>query len=526
MSAHKRLKRLAGLSARTRRVVQFIETYLRVPEGADAGKPVVLRDWQVDVLEKIYGNPHGTRRAIVSFGRKNGKTALAAMLLLVHLAGPEAVQNGQLFSAARSREQAAVLFKLAAAMVRMSPDIALEVAVIEGKKEMRCAALGTTYRALSKEASTAYGLSPVFVVHDELGQVKGPHDALYSALETAMGAQAQPLSVVISTQAATDADLLSVLIDDAAAGGDPRTVLCLYTAPTEADPFSDEAIRAANPAFGDFQNPVETRATAAEAKRLPPLENEFRNLILNQRVEIKAPFVSKGVWMACKGEVLPFEDAPVFGGLDLSEVNDLTAMVLKARIGDAWHVRPYFWLPSDGLAERSRKDRVQYDVWARQGLIELCPGASISYDWVARRLVEILTPLNVQRVAFDRYNWRHFKPCLERAGAPAAWLAEGDDALFKGFGQGTVSMSPALRTLEGLLLNKELVHDGHPVLTMCMGNAIVVQNDTGDRKLSKKRASGRIDGAVSLTMAAGVAGEWTPKAPSTSYLETDDLLVL
>lgn len=541
-SAHVKVKEagirkrlLASLAPRARRVVEFIETHLCVPEGSDAGKPVVLRNWQIAELQKIYGNNRKTRRAILSFGRKNGKTALAAMLLLVHLCGPEARPNGQLFSAARSREQAAVLFRLAAQMVRRSPAIAPEVVVVDSKKEMRCGALGTVYRALSRDAPTALGLSPVFIVHDELGQVKGPRDPLYEALETATGAQSDPLSIIISTQAPTDADLLSVLIDDALKGTDPRVVVSLYTAPEDMDPFSEEAVRLANPAFGDFQNPAETMDMAQGAKRMPALENGYRNLVLNQRVDASTPFISRGVWksIAMNGvwrggqpSVADFCDAPVFGGLDLSEVNDLTCMVLQAPIGGVWHVRPFFWLPEEGLVDRARKDRVPYDVWASQGLIELCPGRSVSYDWVATRVVEILRPLNIQRMAFDRWNWRHFQPCLERAGAPSNWLQGEEKALFQGFGQGMVSMSPALRTLESRILNGEMVHTSHPVLTMCMANAVVTKDPAGNRKLDKAKAAGRIDGAVSLAMAAGVSGEYRESAPSSSYLKSSPLMVL
>jgi phage terminase large subunit-like protein len=121
-------------------------------------------------------------------------------------------------------------------------------------KELFCPELGTLYKALSAEASTAYGLSPVFIVHDELGQVKGPRSELYDALETAVGAHDDPLSIIISTQAPTDADLLSVLIDDALQGNDPKVVVSLYTADMEIDPFSVKAMKQANPAYGDFLN--------------------------------------------------------------------------------------------------------------------------------------------------------------------------------------------------------------------------------------------------------------------------------
>src|SRR5499427_397155 len=140
------------------------------------------------------GASRGTRRAIVSMGRKNAKTTLAACLLLAHLCGPSAKSkpNSQLFSAAQSRDQAAIIFSLAAKMVRMNPALLQAVTIQETAKSLICPELGTRYRALSADATTAFGLSPQLVIHDELGQVRGPRSALYEALETATGAQEDP----------------------------------------------------------------------------------------------------------------------------------------------------------------------------------------------------------------------------------------------------------------------------------------------------------------------------------------------
>lgn len=485
-----------------------------MPEGRDVGKPVKLRAWQREEIKRIYDNPHGTRRAIISFGRKNGKTALAAFLLLLHLCGPEARANSQLYSAAQSRDQAAILFSLAAKIVRMSPSLSEYVHIRDSGKQLYCAELGTLYRALSAEASTAYGLSPVFIVHDELGQVKGPRSELYEALETATAAQESPLSVVISTQAPTDADLLSVLIDDAQANNDPRVVLSLYTADLDADPFSEDTIRQANPAFGDFQNAEEVLAMAEDARRMPSREAEFRNLILNQRVEVSSPYISRSVWAACATEVKEF-DGPVYGALDLSEVSDLTSETLISAVDGVWHVKPTFWLPDVGLVEKSRRDRVPYDVWKREGYLETTPGPAIEYEWVAYRLKADCDKYDIRKIAFDRWNWRHLKPWLEKAGFTAAQLDE-EDGLFQQFGQGFQSMSPALRDLETLLLTGKIAHGGHPVLTMCAANAVVQADPAGNRKLTKAKSRGRIDGMVTLAMAVSVAGT-LEEAPPKKY---------
>lgn len=512
-----------GKLSRSARNIAWIEKHCRIPEGKDVGKPVRLRPWQCDNIRKIYDNPHGTRTAIISFGKKNAKTTMAAFLLLLHLCGPEAVNNTQLPSTAQSKDQAAVLFKLAAKIVRLSPTLNPVLIVRDTLKEILCPDLGTLYKALSAEASTAHGQSPIFAVHDELGQVKGPVSELYNAIENAMGAHANPMSIIISTQAATDADLLSILIDDAKTGRDPRVVLSLYTADESLDPFSDEAIQQANPAFGDFLNAREVRAQAQNAKALPSQESLYRNYTLNQRVDVNSPFVSKQIWNSCRGEVAEsFEGLEVFAGLDLSETSDLTALVLLANVGGVWNVKPTFWLPEFGLAEKSRRDRVPYDMWAKQGFLATTPGKSVEYEFVAAHLFGLHEQLTFKKIAFDRWNFRHLKPWLQRAGFRDEEI-EGDFAIFEEFGQGFQSMSPALRTLETLLLNEQIIHDGHPVLTMCAANATVQSDPAGNRKLSKFKSHGRIDGMVALTMAAAVSGAHMIAPPSEFITESQIL---
>lgn len=488
--------------SRANRATNWIEDYCRVPEGKLVGQPVRLRPWQKRELRRIYDNPAGTRRAILSFGRKNGKTALSAFLLLLHLCGPEAKPNSQLYSTAQSRDQAGIIFALAAKIVRMSPDLNGVVAIRDTAKQLYCPELGTVYRALSAEAKTAFGLSPSFVIHDELGQVRGPRSALYEAMETATGAQANALSIIISTQAPTDADLLSVLIDDGLAAHDPRVVVALYTAPpTITDPFCKQAIKAANPAFGDFLNADEVLAMAEDARRMPSRQAEFENLILNRRVEASSAFCSRSIWASCAAPAQSIEQVPVFGGLDLSAVGDLTALVLVGQIDGVWQVHPTFWLPAEGLAQKARTDHVPYDLWHQQGHLNAAPGSSVDYEYVAEYLRGIFDEHDVRKIAFDRWGFRHLRPWLLKAGFDEAMIEQH----FAEFGQGYQDMSPALRALEGEILNGRLAHGGHPVLTMCVANATVATDPAGNRKFEKAKSSGRIDGAVALAMAIAVA---------------------
>jgi phage terminase large subunit-like protein len=477
------------------RNIAWIESMCRIPDGKLVGQKVKLTPAQKGWIKQIYDTP--TRTFILSMARKNAKTATSAFLLLLHLCGPEARPNSQLYSAAQSREQAAILYGYASKVVRMSPDLSEYVFPKESAKTLVCPELGTVYRALSADASTAYGLSPVFSVHDELGQVKGPRSQLYEAIETASAAHERPLSIVISTQAPTDSDLLSLLIDDALTGTDPRIKVALHTAPLELDPFSDEAIKAANPHFDAFMNKEEVRKQASDAKRLPSMEAGYRNLILNQRVEARSPFINRTIWLENGAEPIDLDGEEVWGGLDLSSVSDLTALVMVGKDGS---VQPTFWLPGDGIEEKSRTDRVPYAQWAKEGYLALTPGRAIEYEYVAEHLRGVFDRCKVQAIAFDRYNMRYLKPWLEKAGFTEAELEK-----FIEFGQGFASMSPALRELEERLLGKKLKHGAHPVLTMCAANAVAVEGPTaGTRKFGKSTDTRRIDGMVSLAMAIGV----------------------
>jgi phage terminase large subunit-like protein len=498
---------LSDLGNSAGEVVEWIQDALHVPEGALRGTPVELAEWQQRAIGKIYDNEVPTRRAFLSVGRKNGKTAMAAFLLLTHLVGPRRQSNSQLFSTAQSRDQAGIIFNLAAKIVRMSPILSRSIEIMEGSKQLICPENGSRYRALSAEATTAFGLSPSFVIHDELGQVRGPRFRLYDAMETATGAQFNPLSLIISTQAATDADLLSILLDDALAGHDPRTVISMWTAPMDLDPFDIKTIQMANPALGDFLNPNEVLAMAEDARRMPAREPEFRNLILNQRIEAGNPFVKPAHWKACAGPIADLRGREVYAGLDLSESADLTAFVIMSRIDAVWHIEPIFWLPGKNLAEKAQADHVPYDLWAKQGHLLTTPGASVSYEYVAHYLKREFfdKQYKIKRIGFDRWGFRHLKPWLVNAGISEQVI----EKVFVEVGQGTKTMSPALRELEGLILERHLRHGSHPIMNMCAANAVIEGDDLGkdssNRKLSKKRSSGRIDGMTALANACAVA---------------------
>jgi phage terminase large subunit-like protein len=500
---------------RAERVIAFISQYCRVPEGKLVGRPMRLEPFQQEFIRRVYDNPHGTRRAILSIARKNGKSGLIAALVLAHIAGPEARQNSQIVSGAQSRDQAALVFNLASKMVNLNPVLAKLVRIVPSGKRLIGLARNVEFRALAAEGKTAHGLSPAVVVFDELGQVRGPKDAFVEALETAQGAYDDGLQLVISTQAPTDADMLSLWIDDAVRSDDPHTVCMVYAADEDADLSDPEQWEKANPALGSFRSLIELEQAADKAQRMPAFEGSFRNLYLNQRVNMVSAFVSPSVWK--EGNAAPADlDGLVYGGLDLSGTTDLTALVLTCRKDGLLHVRAEFWMPLDMVQEAAKRDRAPYDLWVSQGLLRTTPGKVIDYDFVARDIGQICAGLNVGKIAFDRWRMDRMKAALERQGV---------ELPLEPFGQGYVSMSPALDALEADLLNGIVRHGGHPVLAMCAANAVALPDPAGNRKLDKSKATGRIDGMVALVMAEGVEAMATEQEIQSPYAKRGILVL-
>lgn len=494
---------MRGGKTRGERVIEFIERYCLVPDGEHVGKPLRLEDFQKRFILDVYDNPAGTVAAYLSIARKNGKTGLIAAILLAHLVGPEARQNSQIVSGAMSRDQAAIVFDHACKMIRLNPALAELVHIVPSGRRLIGVPMNVEYKALSAEASTAHGLSPVLAILDEVGQIRGPQDGFVDAITTSQGAHASPLLIAISTQAAHDSDLFSVWLDDAERSQDPHIVSHVYSAPEGCALDDREAWKAANPALGSFRSLPDLERLAERAMRMPSAENTFRNLNLNQRVSTVSTFVSRDVWESCGEHPGSAEGVKLYGGLDLSVRTDLTAFVLVGEVDGAWSVWPYFWTPEQGLLERAKRDRAPYDVWVREGYLRTSPGATVDYAFVVQDIMDILNDLGGELVSigYDRYRIDLLKRDASAAGIELPLVSHG---------QGYKDMSQAIDILEAELLNGRIRHGKHPVLTMCAANAVIQKDPAGNRKFDKARATGRIDGIVSLAMALAVSAASMP----------------
>ena len=514
------------MTPRVRNVISFIEK-LTVPSGQGEGKPFKLMPFQKRFIEDIYGpvdkdGKRIVRRAIKSIARKNGKSAEIACLALVHLVGPEAIMNGEIYSAATTQKQASLVFKYACQVVRAEPELMALVKIIDSTKRMVCFSNGSTYSAIAAEAGPAYGLNASMIIFDELAQTKNRD--LFDALDTSQAARDEPLLIVISTQSPDPQHLLSQLIDDGLSGHDPSTICHLYAVPEDAENvFTDKKIwKLANPALGKFRSLAEMKVAAKRAARMPTFEASFRNLYLNQRCQMESPLIPRSEWEGCLGDATIEPGSEVYLGLDLSGKTDLTALVAVSA-GDQDRVKAWFWKPGDSLIEHEKRDRVPYSVWRQQGFIETTPGRAVQYEWIAERLGEIIGDYKVIGMAFDRWRIDDLRNAMNRIGIES-YLEGKDDARsgalrMVSWGQGFGSMAAAVEALEGSVLDRRLVHDGNPVAIWNVSNAMVISDAAGNKKLDKSRSRFRIDFAVALAMAIGLKSRDLKEAPQPSAYE-------
>jgi len=488
-----------GLS-RADKVIAFCE-FLPITSGIHAGRRLMLRPWQKDIIQSIYAtNGNGlrpVRTALVTLPRKNGKTALAAALALCHLLGPEAEQRGQVFSAASDREQAALVYREMEAIILSVPEFAERAHIQSFHKTISDTVTGSVYKAMTADARKAHGLSPSFVCCDELAQWASRD--LYDGLTTGTGARKEPLQIVISTQSADPNHIMSELvdyavkIDEGTLPPDPAFYGCIYAAPDDADPWDEGVWHACNPALDDFRSLEEMRIFADQAKKIPAKESVFRNLYLNQRVDAAARWIASSDFDACVGAMPDLSGRDCYAGLDLSSTQDLSALSLcfvPTKEDEPFYTLHWSWCPSEAIQTRSRADRVPYTLWHQQGHIEGTPGAVIDYSYILKRIEAMGKQYALKALLFDRWGSQKIVKDLSDMGLT---ILE--------FGQGFASLSPPAKELEKLILERKIVFPDNPALKWCFSNVIAEVDAAGNVKPSKKRSKEKIDLVVSTIMA-------------------------
>lgn len=505
-------------AAEAREAFRFYAEILRLNGGQFEGLPFELHESQQFIVGCLFGwkGADGYRRfrlAYVEQGKGNGKSPMVAGIGLRMLVA-DGEPRAEVYAFATKKDQAQILFRDAVAMVDQSPELDKILTRAGGKgREWNIAdeASSSFFRTVASDDAQS-GPRPHCAIGDEIHEAKS--GLMIEMMRAGRKWRRQPM-VLLITNSGTDRTSVcweyheyarkvcsGAVIDDEFFG-----YVCALD--EGDDPFEDEACwPKANPLLDVAVTRKYLQEQVRGAKGMPSREATVRRLNFCQWVESANPWISPDVWRGATDSDYDDEllvGRKCYGGLDLSSTTDLTAFALlfePTETDPRWRLKTWFWLPEGSVAERERRDKVPYAVWKAAGWLNTTPGAAVNKLFVLAKLVDCAAKYRIASIRFDRWRIEDLKSLMAN---------EGVTLPLEPFGQGFKDMAPAVSEFERLLVSGELKHDGNPVMNWNVSSAVVEMDAAENRKPTKERSTGRIDGLVAAVMAAGGALAKTPE---------------
>lgn len=502
-------------------VLNFFPVVLRLSGNEHEGKPFILAPAQQFIVGSLFGwklNSDGSRRfrvAYVEMAKGCGKSPLAAGIGLYMLTADGAAR-AEVYSAAVDKDQARILFRDAVTMVDQSPDLASHITKSGGKdgdvtKVWNLAHLesGSFFRPISSESKGRgkSGFRPYCFLFDEVHE--HPTDAMVEFGRKNLKGRPNALALMITNSGVVDNTSVCLRYHEYAgevtSGQRKDDQFFGYVCGLdEGDSWTDPTVwKKAVPLLDVSVRRSYLEQEVRESLGMPSKQSLTRRLNFCEWVGSENPFVSPEVWAQNGGKVplASLRRRRCNGALDLSGKNDLTSLILDFELDDDTSaILPFFWAPKDTLREHGDRDRAPYQQWVEDGHLIATEGKTIGYDFVAAKIAELAAEYDIDSIAVDPWRIDDLTRELDAIGANVTLVKHG-----QGFQGGDLTMSASITALEDSLLNGTLRHGNHPVLTWCINNARVESDAAGNRKFDKRKATGRIDGAVALAMVRGLS---------------------
>ena len=481
------------------RAISFIEK-LKHTKGKWAGQRFKLEPWQQFILWNIFGwmKTDGTRRfryVYVEIARKNGKTALSAGIGLYMLfADGEA--RPEVYSAATVKDQARICFSDAVEIVKKTD---LKNYLSPYRNSIVYELKGGTMKPLSSDYGTHDGLNPSCGIIDEFHAHKD--SGMFDVIKSAFGARRQPLMFIITTAGfnkngacyAYRSNVIKVLQgineDDSLFG-------IIYTLDSKEEWDNPKMWIKSNPNLGVSVFPEYLSDQVNDAKNRPEAVRNVMTKNVNLWVDAEKTWILDDMWQKCIGTTdrESLRGCQCWGGLDLSNVSDITAYVLLFHENDHFQLLPFFWIPEEKMLEKIRKENINYDKWVQHGYVKVTAGNILDYDFVKADILQIVEEFDLQSTAYDRWNASQTIIDLQNEGMECS-----------PFGQGYGSMGAPTKEFEKIVLTQKLEHFGNPVLRWMIASTVVKTDPAGNIKPDKEKSVQKIDGIVASIMALG---EW------------------
>ena len=490
---------------RANHAIEFVENFCKHSKGKMGGKPFIMELWQRAMTAALFGFVHkidGVRKYrefVLIVARKNGKSAWAsAIALYMQMAdgepGPECV------SAATKKDQAKIVWSEAKRMVKKSPVLS---------KRMRCIVAEIVsdfndgvFKPLSSDSNTLDGLNVHCSVIDELHAIEDKN--LYDVIVDGMTAREQPISIITTTAGTVREGIFDIKYDeceriingyDSGEYVDERVLPIIYELDHRKEWTDPNCWQKANPGLGTIKNVNQLKAKVEKAKANPLL---VKNLLCK---DFNIRETSNEAWLTfeqinntTKYDLTLLKPRYGIGGADLSTTTDLTnATVIFMLPGDSnIYVKQMYWLPEDLLEQRTKEDKIPYDIWCDLGLLRTTPGNKVHYKFVTEWFLEIQNEYDIYLPWIGYDSW-----------SATYWVEE----MKNNFGkecmepviQGKKTLSGPMKSLGADLSSKKIIYDNHPILKWCLTNTSVEVDKNNNIQPAKGNSSRRrIDGTAGL----------------------------
>lgn len=497
------------------RAINFIQC-LKHSTGEFAGLPFLLEPWQKFIVSALFGwkrKCDGMRRfreAFISVARGNGKSPLAAALLLLLLCADDPAEpRAEIKIAATERGKktanggAMIVFNECARQVEHSPAL-----------KKRCAILNQaivynptegTISPLGKEAVSKDGFNLHAYIADELHEWQKQHQGVWDKLETAMGKRRQPLAISITTAGSDRSELWRRKYNEACkvVSGvyeDDQLFVAIFQVDTEADggpaddPFDKSAPKTvwpkANPNLGISVKADHLERMTRKAKHDPDARHNLLRYHLNVMVRSRLKIVDVSQWQACADEPLPdLSRRPCHGGIDLGWRDDLASFYLVFPLADnRYATLGWNWI----CEETPHRDlsRQPWATWIDQGKLIVTPGEVFDPEAILAKVKQVKKLYRLQTVALDPNNAR----------ALEVQLVNDQGVEVYAYGQTAKKFNEPLRTLLDEVKEQRFLHGGDPLLAWAMSNMVVRKDVAGLMMPDKANSDEKIDPAVALLM--------------------------
>jgi phage terminase large subunit-like protein len=483
--------------------VDFFTDMLVHVKGAEANKPFTLLSWQEKIVRDLFGTKRadGTRRfrkAYIEVPRKNGKSLFAAGLAL-YLLLCDGEDGAEVYSAASTRDQASLVYSMAAQMLRKNEVLSKHVKIRDSVKRINYPKTDSFYRAIAAEAGQAHGFNAHGIIFDEVHAM--PDRELWDVLDTSTGARRQPLTIAITTAGFDRSSIcweLHKYADQVASGGikDESFYPVIYSATPEDDWRDEDVWERVNPSIDVAVSRDYLREQAARAEENPAFENTFRRLHLNQWTEQQSRIISMAKWDSCKREYnrASLHGRACYAGLDLASTMDVTAFVLVFPEPDgSMKVLPWFWIPEDNINARAGSDQRMIRNFASRGSVETTDGNEVDVIFLAGRIAEICEQYDVQYIGFDPWNAAGVTQLMKTYGVPEHTLVK--------MPQTFATYNEPFKKCLSLLGSGMFNHNGNAVLRWMASNVVHREDTNGNIKPDKGKSAEKIDGISGTFMA-------------------------